>query len=200
MFLTLTQIRRKSTTALLRKYCECMERERMRRTMSALVSSGTTRMDILPWPAKMRGSGSQRGIAFLIGSTVRWAIDTSSNLKPFADNSYSLGSTALRPKTYYAGTSFDITGSGALTFEPCNDGTTGTSLNFLAKLNGASAPCAVKAATSDTDGVVGIVVGGSGTSGNAIVAYRGYAACSFDGSTTRRGLCDCEHNQRGRLS
>jgi hypothetical protein len=128
------------------------------------------------------GTGSQRGIAFLIGSTVRWAIDTSASLKPFADNSYNLGSSTLRPKTYYAGTSFDITGSGALTFEPCNDGTTGTSLNFLAKYNSASAPCAVK--TSDTDGIIGVVSGGSGTSGSAIVTYRGYAQCSFDGSTT----------------
>lgn len=71
-----------------------------------------------------------------------------------------------------------------MTFEPCNDGTTGTSLNFLAKYNGASSPCAVKATTTDTDGIIGIVSGGSGTSGNAIVTYRGYAQCSFDGSTT----------------
>ena len=133
------------------------------------------------------GTGSQRGIGFWIGSTVRWAIDTSSNLKPFADNSYNIGAvtpTALRPKTYYAGTSFDITTSGALTFEPCNDGTTGTSLNFLAKWNGASTPCAVKATTSDADGFIGIVSGGSGTSGNAVVSYQGYAQCSFDGATT----------------
>lgn len=133
------------------------------------------------------GTGSQRGIGFWIGSTVRWALDTSSTLKPFADNSYNVGTltpSQLRPKTYYAGTSFDITGSGALTFEPCNDGTTGTSLNFLAKWNGASTPCAVKAATGDTDGFLGIVSGGSGSSGNAVISYRGYAQCSFDGATT----------------
>ena len=130
------------------------------------------------------GSGSQRGIGFWIGSNVRWAIDTASTLKPFADNSYNVGSASLRPKTYYASTSFDITGTGALTFEPCNDATTGTSLNFLAKYNGASSPCAIKSLTTDTDGVIGIVSGGSGTSGNATVVYRGYAQCSFDGSTT----------------
>ena len=39
------------------------------------------------------GTGSQRGIAFWIGSNVRWAIDTASTLKPFADNSYNVGST-----------------------------------------------------------------------------------------------------------
>jgi len=130
------------------------------------------------------GTGSQRGIAFWIGSNVRWAIDTASTLKPFADNSYNVGSATLRPKTYYASTSFDITNSGALTFEPCNDATTGTSLNFLAKYNGAGSPCAIKAGTTDTDGIVGIVSAGSGTTGNATVVYRGYAQCSFDGSTT----------------
>ncbi len=130
------------------------------------------------------GTGSQRGLGFWIGNTVRWAIDTASTLKPFADNSYNVGSATLRTKSYYAGTSFDITSSGALTFEPCNDSTTGTSLNFLAKYNSASSPCAVRAATTDTDGIIGIVSGGSGTSGSATVVYRGYAQCSFDGSTT----------------
>ena len=130
------------------------------------------------------GTGSQRGIGFWIGSNVRWAIDTASSLKPFSDNSYNVGSGTLRTRTYFAGTSFDITSSGALTFEPCNDGTTGTSLNFLAKYNAASSSCAVKATTTDRDGVIGIVSGGSGTSGSAVVVYRGYAQCSFDGSTT----------------
>jgi len=50
------------------------------------------------------GTGSQRGIGFLIGSTVRWAISTISELKPFADNSYNLGSTSLRVKNGYFGT------------------------------------------------------------------------------------------------
>jgi hypothetical protein len=130
------------------------------------------------------GTGSQRGIGFLIGSTVRWSIDTASVLKPFTDNAFNIGSSSLRPKTIYAGTSVDITGTGALTFEPCNDSSTGTSLNFLAKWNGMSPSCAVKAGTGDTDGVIGIVSGGSGTSGNAVVTYRGYAQCSFDSGTT----------------
>lgn len=129
-------------------------------------------------------STNQHGIAFWIGSGIRWAIDTASDLKPFQDNSFLVGTATQRPKTVYAGTSFDITGTGALTFEPCNDSTTGTSLNFLAKWNGASPACAVKAGTSDTDGVTGIVSGGSGTTGSAIVTYEGYSQCSFDGTTT----------------
>lgn len=49
--------------------------------------------------------------------------------------------------------------------------------------NGASPACAVKAAASSTDGVIGIVSNGSGTSGNAVITYRGYVPCSFDGAT-----------------
>jgi hypothetical protein len=56
-------------------------------------------------------------------------------------------------------------------------------LNFLAKYNGATPACAVKAAATDIDGVIGIVSNGSGTSGNAVITYRGYVPCSFDGST-----------------
>lgn len=130
------------------------------------------------------GTGLQRGLGFWIGSNIRWAIDTGSTLKPFTDNSFNIGSTTLRPKTIYAATSIDLSTSAAETFELCNDSTTGTSLNFLAKLNGASSSCAVKAAAADTAGILGVVVSGSGTTGNAVIAYRGYASCSFDGSTT----------------
>jgi hypothetical protein len=136
------------------------------------------------------GSGNQHGIGLAIGSNIRWAVDTASAFKPFVDNSYNIGisplngTPSLRPKNIYAATSFDITGSGALTFEPCNDSTTGTSLNFLAKYNTANPSCAVKTGTSDIDGVVGIVSGGRGNSGNAIVTYAGFAQCSFDGGTT----------------
>ena len=134
--------------------------------------------------AENAGTGSQRGIGFLIGSTVRWGVATDSTLKPFSDNQYSIGvASGFRPKTIYAGTSFDITTSGALTFEMANEGTTGTSLNFLAKLTGAPS-AVVKAQTSDTSGVAGVVSGGPGTTGNAVVTYAGFANCSFDGGVT----------------
>jgi hypothetical protein len=122
-------------------------------------------------------------MGFWIGSSVRWAIDATSTLKPFLNNSINLGSTTFAPQTVYAATSFDTLTQGRQNFELCNDGATGTSLNFLAKYNGATPACAVKAGTSDTDGVIGIVSNGSGTSGNAVITYRGYVPCSFDGST-----------------
>jgi hypothetical protein len=133
------------------------------------------------------GTGSQRGIGFWIGNGVRWAIDTASAFKPFQSNSFDIGvisPSQLVPRTVYAGTSFDTLTQGRQNFELCNDGTTGTALNFLAKYNGVTPACAVKAGTTDTDGVIGVVSGGSGTSGSAVITYRGWAQCSFDSGTT----------------
>lgn len=67
--------------------------------------------------------------------------------------------------------------------EVANAASTGTTVNKLAKLTGAPST-AVLAATSDTDGELGIVIGGAGTSGNAQVAISGTASCVFDGATT----------------
>jgi len=124
------------------------------------------------------------GLGFWVGSSVRWAIDSTSTLKPFLNNSINIGTTSLAPQTVFAATSFDTLSQGRLNFELCNDGTTGTSLNFLAVYNSATPSCAVKAGTSNTDGLLGIVSNGSGASGNAVITYRGYVPCSFDGSTT----------------
>jgi hypothetical protein len=128
-------------------------------------------------------SSSAPGLGFWIGSSVRWAIDSTSTLKPFANNAINLGTTTLAPQTVYAATSFDTLTQGRENFELCNDATTGTALNFLAVYNGASPGCAVKAGATNTDGVIGVVSNGSGMSGNAVITYRGYVPCSFDGST-----------------
>jgi hypothetical protein len=132
------------------------------------------------------GTGGQHGIGFWIGSGIRWAIDTASAFKPFSNNSFDidvLSPSQLVPRTVYAGTSFDTLTQGRQNFQLCNDATTGTLLNFLAAYNAATPSCAVKAAITNTDGVIGVVSSGSGTSGNAVITYRGYVQCSFDGST-----------------
>jgi len=129
------------------------------------------------------GTGGQHGIGFWIGSGVRWAIDTQSTLKPFTNNSFNLGSATLAPQTVYAATSFDTLTTGRQNFELCNDATTGTALNLVAVYNGAAPACAMKAGTATTDGAIGVVSNGSGTSGNAVITYRGYVQCSFDGAT-----------------
>jgi hypothetical protein len=64
-----------------------------------------------------------------------------------------------------------------------NAGTTGTTANTLTKLTGAGT--AVKAATTDAGGVVGVTVSGAGTTGSANVAIGGQVSCAFDGSTTQ---------------
>jgi hypothetical protein len=71
----------------------------------------------------------------------------------------------------------------ALSVELPNAGTTGTTLNKLAKLTGAPSTLVV-AATTDTSGIVGIVIGNAGTAGSAQVAREGVAACIFDAATT----------------
>src|SRR5260221_5795 len=72
---------------------------------------------------------------------------------------------------------------GSLNIQVANAGVTGTTLNKLAKLTGAPST-AVIAATTDTGGVVGIVVSGAGTSGSSDIAVGGKASCIFDGATT----------------
>ena len=73
-------------------------------------------------------------------------------------------------------------GSG-MTISIPNAGATGTTQYKTAKLTGAPST-AVIGSTSDTSGIVGIVVGGAGTTGSAEVARAGEAARAFDGATT----------------
>lgn len=64
-----------------------------------------------------------------------------------------------------------------------NAASTGTTVNRLAKLTGAPST-AVVTATTDTEGAIGICVGGCGTTGSATVAIIGQVSCEFDGATT----------------
>jgi hypothetical protein len=73
--------------------------------------------------------------------------------------------------------------TSAITSAVVNAATTGTTANLLAKLTGAPSS-AVTTATTDTSGVIGIVVSGAGTSGSSQIAREGTAQCVFDGATT----------------
>lgn len=64
-----------------------------------------------------------------------------------------------------------------------NEGATGTAANKIAKLTGAPST-AITTTVADTDGAVGIVVSGAGTTSNAYVAVLGTPSCVFDGPTT----------------
>ena len=76
--------------------------------------------------------------------------------------------------------SIDATTNSFVT-EIANAGSTGTTVNKLAKLTSGTA---VIAGTSDTDGIVGVVIGGAGTTGNAQIAINGQASCVFENATT----------------
>jgi hypothetical protein len=77
---------------------------------------------------------------------------------------------------------FDV-GSNYYAVEIANAGTTGTTNNLLAKLTGAPSTALI-AGTGDTDGEVGVVQSGGGTTGNAIIATHGIASCVADNATT----------------
>lgn len=75
-----------------------------------------------------------------------------------------------------------VTGPPATYLTLTNDITTGTTVNTLTKMLGATA---VIAATTDTGGIVGITVSGAGKAGIATIQQNGpVSQCVFDGATT----------------
>ena len=130
-------------------------------------------------------SASAPGLGLWIGSGLKWVVDAAGNLKPWTDNSFNFGSDSGNAvKSIFAKTSFNSVLYGRNDFEIPNDGTTGTVLNELAVFNTNSPSQAVLASTASTNGVIGLVQGGAGKSGNAAVTWRGYAYCIFDNATT----------------
>jgi hypothetical protein len=75
--------------------------------------------------------------------------------------------------------------NGALVMLIPNASATGTTVNTLTKLTGAPSTAVIASTTDNKSGVVmGITVGGAGTTGNAVVTFAGFANCVFDGATT----------------
>ncbi|PYX45450.1 MAG: hypothetical protein DMG79_19265, partial [Acidobacteria bacterium] len=134
-------------------------------------------------------SGAAPGLGFWVNSALKWVIDPSSNLKPWADEAYSIGTfnassgIGLRPATVYAAGSvssnsgFELGKFANNSYELCNDTTTGTVLNGLALLTANG--CAVKPASAVTSGVIGVVIANAGTSGTTTLARTGSAYCTF---------------------
>jgi hypothetical protein len=140
-------------------------------------------------------SGAAPGLGFWINSGLKWVIDASSNLKPWADQAYNVGSftpsgsgSGLRPATVYVAGSptsnsgFELGKFANESYEICNDSTNGTVINGLALLT--TGGCAAKSASALTSGAIGIVIANAGTSGVATLARAGYAFCSFDATAT----------------
>src|SRR6185437_1776201 len=76
----------------------------------------------------------------------------------------------------------DLAGKSTIS-EIANAASTGTTVNKLAKITGAPSTALVTA-TTDTNGAIGVVVGGARTTGSAQIAVSGQATCAFDGGTT----------------
>ncbi|MGB8013575.1 MAG: hypothetical protein WCF68_18330 [Terriglobales bacterium] len=130
-------------------------------------------------------SASAPGLGLWIGSGLKWVVDATGNLKPWTDNGFNLGSdSGNAAKSVFAKTSFNSVLYGRNDFEIPNDGATGTVLNQLAAFNGNSPSQAVVAGTSLNNGVIGVVQGGAGKNGNAVITWHGYAYCIFDNATT----------------
>lgn len=130
-------------------------------------------------------SASAPGLGLWIGSGLKWVVDAAGSFKPWTDNTFNLGSdSGNAAKSIFAKTSFNSVLYGRNDFEIPNDVSTGTVVNQLAVFNANSPSQAVLASTSSSNGVVGVVQGGAGKSGNAVVTWRGYAFCSFDNATT----------------
>jgi hypothetical protein len=130
-------------------------------------------------------SASAPGLGFWVGPGLKWVVDATGNLKPWTDNTFNLGSdSGNSAKSIFAKTSFNSVLYGRNDFEIPNDGATGTVLNELAVFNANSPSQAVLASTSSSNGVIGVVQGGAGKTGNAMITWRGYAYCIFDSATT----------------
>lgn len=69
-----------------------------------------------------------------------------------------------------------------ISVEYANDGTTGTTVNLLAKRTAANA--AVLAGTGDTTKMIGVVTSGAGTTGNAVICVLGRCPVVADNTTT----------------
>jgi hypothetical protein len=134
-------------------------------------------------------SSGAPGIEFQIQGTVPWFISSNLNLQTGTNNQRDVGADGFGIRNLFFGSFLDGETTGALVTEFTNDGTTGTTLNSLAKLTGAPS-AAVVAATTDTAGVLGVVNtnGGTtcaaGTTGKACVVTRGPGTCNFDNAVT----------------
>jgi hypothetical protein len=161
-------------------------------------ASGGTTYNVLRSEDSTSGNALSLGIH--IGSNIKWFFGSDGSFKPNSDNSVDMGTdTGQAVRSIFAKTSFNMYSNGRQDFEFANDGTTGTALNLLAVYDSA-ANGVQTAATSSTDGVLGVVSGGAGTSGKAVLTWAGLAACNFDAgspvsgnyviaSTTQAGKC-----------
>ncbi len=187
-----------STAQNLRVYSNYANNTTWTRISLGSETIGTTNYNVLR--SEDASSGNAPSLGMHIGSAIKWFFSSDGTFKPNSDNSYDMGTdTGQAMRSVFAKTSFNIYSMGRQDFEFLNDATNGTTLNQLAIYN-SGATGVQTAATSSTDGVVGIVSGGAGTSNKAVMTWAGFAGCNFDAanpisgdyvvaSTTQAGKC-----------
>jgi hypothetical protein len=126
-------------------------------------------------------SGNGSALTSLNGANVTGAV-------PNATNAAQLGGVAA---ANYArldiGNNFtgnQNLGSGTITITVANNNGPGTLLHDITSLTTTSPARAFATPAASSGGVVGIVVAGNGTTGNAQIAVIGQTTCEFDGPTT----------------
>jgi hypothetical protein len=128
------------------------------------------------------GSGTTGNTWLLTSGARRFGVCTSASggssapyVCPANDASYDIGAgnSAFR----------NLTISAAYMTRLTNEGTTGTGTNLLVKLTGAPST-AIKTATTDTGGIIGICQQNCLTTSTGAIAQAGVASCVFDGATT----------------
>lgn len=110
----------------------------------------------------------------------------SSNQLTFASNIVPSISGTVTPghlATYANTGQIQDGGTASTTLNIANEGVTGTGLNLLAKLTGAPST-AIKTATTDVNGAIGICNANCSTAGTASIQLSGSQSCIFDGATT----------------
>ncbi len=187
-----------STAQNLRVYSNYANNTTWTRISLGSETIGTTNYNVLR--SEDATSGNAPSLGMHIGSAIKWFFSSDGTFKPNSDNSYDMGTdTGQAMRSVFAKTSFNMYSMGRQDFEFVNDATNGTTLNQLAIYN-SGATGLQTAATSSTDGVLGIVSGGAGTSNKAVITWAGFAGCNFDAanpiagdyvvaSTTQAGKC-----------
>jgi hypothetical protein len=143
-------------------------------------------------------SGNALGLGMYIGSGLKWAFTPTGTLKPATGGVFDIGTdTGQGMRSVFATASFNTYTNGRQDFEFADSGTAANMLAVYANGGGG----VQTAATSSTDGVVGIVSGYStSTPPKAILTWAGFVACNYDAtgpvagnyvvaSTTQAGKC-----------
>ncbi|HST80070.1 MAG TPA: hypothetical protein VLN58_16410 [Verrucomicrobiae bacterium] len=125
----------------------------------------------------LSGNGTNIGVSANASANAGVAVTmTTGSAGKFLSGSSSAGQPFFT-ETFNVDNVGNIFSAGALSARLPNNAV-GTGGNLLARLDGTGG--VQHTSITDTSGIIGVVIGGSGTTGNAQIAYSGVVSCSFD--------------------